>query len=809
MNSESHPAHQEVSNTIAQIDLLNEVQALEGQRQALQQELDSLKQRFEGVLKATRDAAWEWDLQHTIIWYGDGIKLLFGYDWADQIVPVSLWNENIHAEHRERVINSLNDSLKLSIPNWVERYRFKRDDGSFAWVLDRGYIIHNESGVPIKMVGSMQDITAEVEAKDALRESEEKFRGAFDHLAVGVSIADPQGHFLSVNKAYPKIFGYSEEEIKTKRISDLSHPDEIEGDRKIIQHLLSGKPQLNVREKRYLHKSGKVIWGRVFGTVIKDANGNPKYFVGVLEDVTAQREVAQALHESAERLRLAIDSAKLGTWDLDPLTGKLFWDDRCKELFGLEPSDYVDYEVFLQGLHPDDRSITDKTNQDALNGVGDGNYNLEYRTIGIRDQTLRWVRAKGRSHRDENGITTRYAGTVLDITEEKKHQQELRKQEERFRLLATCIPQIVWTTDENGIVDYMSENWTRYTGAEPTFKKFSFRELIHPDDLEKVISEWSICMKEGITFVAEYRLINLKTGEYRWYSCTTAPLKDDQGVVVKWIGSATDVHDQKLTEFRLEEKVAERTKELQQLNEQLEKSNDELQQYAYVTSHDLKEPLRKIRTFSDRMIIKHKAELSKEAADYLDKINTAASRMSTLIEDLLAYSKLSNTEVAFTQINLNEVLEKIRTELDFVLSEKNVSITIEQLPVIEGVPVQIQQLFYNLITNAIKFSKPGIRNTITVKSSSLDMEEQLDYALSARSKYYKISVKDEGIGFSQEYSEKIFTIFNRLHTSRDYEGHGIGLALCRKIVSNHKGFILAEGEEQRGATFTVILPAHS
>jgi PAS domain S-box-containing protein len=547
MNPEVNSQSTDTKQAIVQIDLLSQNQILESQKLNLLQELNSLKQRFQSILKATRDATWEWDLRDNITWYGEGVRLLFGHDWSEKTTPITSLYERIHPTDCNHVVNSLHHSITQGESNWSARYRFQRDDGSYAWVLDRGYIIQDEGGNAVRMVGSMQDITAEVDAKEALRESEEKFRGAFDQLAVGISIADPAGKFLSVNKAYPKIFGYSEEELKSKTISDLSHPDEIEGDRKIIQQLLAGQPQTIAREKRYLHRSGKVIWGRVFGTVIKDVNGEPKYFVGVLEDITEQRNTLETLKNNAERLRLVIDAGKIGTWDFNPQNGDLFWDDRCKQMFGLYPNDRVDYEIFLQGIHPEDRQAADKANHDAISGVGDGEYELEYRTIGLRDQKFRWVRAKGRSYKDENGVTTRYAGTIIDITDHKYYQEQLSEQKERFRLLSTTIPQIVWTTDREGIVDYMSENWTKYTGQIPTYERFSFRELMHPEDLEVILPEWGECLKQGKTFVGEYRLLNVDTGKYCWFSCTTQPLKDSGGTVTKWIGSATDIHESSLS----------------------------------------------------------------------------------------------------------------------------------------------------------------------------------------------------------------------------------------------------------------------
>jgi PAS domain S-box-containing protein len=807
MNSETFPTNQHNSGRGMHDDLLNKLNQAETEKRELQSELTGLKERFGYVLKATQDAVWDWDLINNAAWYSEGLETIFGYNYKTIHDGVKFWYDTIHPDDRERVLNGIHSVIDNGGNNWHDRYRFRKSNGTYAWVFDRGYAIHNQEGKPIRMVGSIQDVTKEVEAREALRESEEKFRGAFNQVAVGISISSPGGEFLSINQAYPKIFGYTEEELKQKRISDLSHPGELEGDRMILNELLSGRSQTVAREKRYLHKDGSIVWGRVFGTVVWDEHKNPKYIVGVLEDITNERQVLDALRDSEERLRLVIDSAEIGTWDFNPRSGVLFWDARCKAMFGMLPEDEATYEIFLTGVHPDEREIVDKINKDAIAGVNNGEYDLEYRTIGLRDKKLRWVRAKGRGYKDENGQPVRYAGTVVDITEAKLQEQRLREQEQRFRLLATSIPQIVWTADEEGIVDYMSDKWQAYTGHVPTYEKFSFRELMHPEDLQHVIPEWSECMRKAVTYNGEYRLKNLNTGEYRWYSCTTAPLFNEHGKVVKWIGSATDIHQQKATEMELENKVIERTKELTDLNAQLERSNSELEQYAYVTSHDLKEPLRKIRTYNDLIASKFSGDVSKEILGFMSKIESSASRMTGLIDDLLKYSKLSHSVTLAEPVDISSTITNIRMEFEYILQERNIVIEVTPLPTITAVPFQIHQLFFNLFSNAIKFSKRESPNVIRISSSVLsDEERNTQPELTKPGRHFKIVFKDEGIGFSEKYGEQIFTIFNRLNSRAEYEGHGIGLALCRKIVNNHHGLIWAKGQQGHGASFTIILP---
>jgi len=267
--------------------------------------------------------------------------------------------------------------------------------------------------------------------------------------------------------------------------------------------------------------------------------------------------------------------------------------------------------------------------------------------------------------------------------------------------------------------------------------------------------------------------------------------------------------EQKLKTFseELEKNVKERTTELKKSNEELKQTNTQLDQFAHVASHDLQEPLRKILTFSMRLQDNHKAELNTEVKFYLDKIESATSRMSTLIRDLLNYSRLLNHEKLFEQTDLNETLKNILNDFDLLVEEKKAVIKSDKLPTIDAVPLQMNQLFYNLISNALKFAKEEVPPVINITSRTLSEKQIKKYpALNPSLSYVEISVKDNGIGFEKQYSEKIFTIFQRLHSRDAFIGTGIGLALTKRIIENHQGVTFAIGKEDKGATFHVILP---
>jgi PAS domain S-box-containing protein len=315
-----------------------------------------------------------------------------------------------------------------------------------------------------------------------------------------------------------------------------------------------------------------------------------------------------------------------------------------------------------------------------------------------------------------------------------------------------------------------------------------------------------------------------KNGEYIDISLTISPVKDSKQNVIGASKIARDITAQKKLDLalreserrykqiakELEKRVLDRTRELTEANQYLERSNNELEQFAFVTSHDLQEPLRKIQTFANLLQARSKDDLDETGNMYVEKIVSASRRMSKLIYDLLNFSRLTKFEEPFERTDLNTILTDIKSDFEIVILQKNAELIIRELPVIDAIPLQMNQLFHNLISNALKFAKGSQRPRIVVTAHKLSHRKKELYSrLDAGKTYYEIVVKDNGIGFDPSYSEKIFEIFQRLNDKSRYEGTGIGLALCQKIVVNHHGLIFADSKENEGAAFHVILPEHA
>ena len=258
----------------------------------------------------------------------------------------------------------------------------------------------------------------------------------------------------------------------------------------------------------------------------------------------------------------------------------------------------------------------------------------------------------------------------------------------------------------------------------------------------------------------------------------------------------TDLSEKKQNEQLLRDK-----------NLELERLNKSLEQFASIASHDLQEPLRKIKTFTSLLIQRFNDDLPDKAKELVNKIWSSSERMSLLIKDVLNFSRLVDSANMFVETDLNQILNNILGDFDMLVLERGASIRVEYLPCIEAIPLQINQLFYNLVGNALKFSKEGRPPVITISSRTILPEEAAKHAgLNRQLSYTEISFRDNGIGFEQQFAEQIFSIFERLNNQQQYSGTGIGLALCRKITEQHQGRIRAEAEEHIGATFYVLLP---
>jgi PAS domain S-box-containing protein len=370
-----------------------------------------------------------------------------------------------------------------------------------------------------------------------------------------------------------------------------------------------------------------------------------------------------------------------------------------------------------------------------------------------------------------------------DITAEKQAAElvEISRREQYQRSVADVIPQLIWITKPDGQHEYFNHQWFDYTGhVDIGSANEGWVDAVHPDDAAAVSKMWAQSKKTGSFLDVECRFLR-HDGSYRWHLCRAVPLKDAHGVIQKWFGTCTDIEPQKQTEHALNVKTRD-----------LARSNRDLEQFAYVSSHDLKEPLRMVTIYVQMLEREYGNQLDDKARQYIRFAAEGATRMNRLIGDLLQYSRLDIESKNKGVVDTNAVVQEVLTLLAPHIREANLEVDIAELPNVRANRTQITQLFQNLISNAIKFRRseaPYIRISATRQGT-----------------FYQFIVEDNGIGIRPEYQHKIFVIFQRLHGRDKYPGTGIGLAICKKIVEGLGGKISIQSEEGQGSSFVFTIP---
>lgn len=521
-----------------------------------------------------------------------------------------------------------------------------------------------------------------------------------------------------------------------------------------------------------------------------------------LEDKVKERTVKLA--ESEERFRLVTKATNESIWDWDLGNNKMWWSEGFYNMFHYpRENNHIYSSAFkLERIHPEDRrKVSDSIYQHINNNSN--TWSAEYR-FAKSDGTYAHILDRGYILHDEFNTPYRMLGSMLDITDLRNAEAEAASNIEQRKFLAESMPLIVWTATPEGELNFLNREFEKFSGVSiREGLRFGWEKIVNPEDQRVLDMEWHHAIHQRQAFSIELRLCKYD-GTFCWHILKANPKKDAEGNVLLWVGTFTDIHEQKLANEVLESRVKERTKELQQINEELESSNMELQQFASVASHDLKEPLRKIHMFSNLIKEKYFGKAEDGALNYIDRIINSSARMTTLVNDLLSFSRLSVNHL-FRSTSLNQLMNDILADLELVIQEKQAVVQVGELPDIEAVPGQMRQVFQNILSNALKFSKKNERPVIKI-TSEIVADKSIDSPASPDGNYCRISITDNGIGFDEQYREKIFTIFQRLHTKEKYEGTGIGLAITKKIIDKHNGLITANSTENKGSNFIIVLP---
>jgi len=676
--------------------------------------------------------------------------------------------------------------------------------------------ILNEKAEVVAILVMSVDVTEKVLAREKLIESEQRYRMIIEEGTVATALyIGPEIRIQYVNDTMLRYWG-KDSSVIGKTFGEAL--PELEGQPfplLLKEVYTTGNTYVGKEELAYLEINGKMQHGYYNFTykALRREDGTIYGIHHAAIDVTEQVMARKKTEEIAQKLRTVVESAPFpiavytGKEMLVELANQSIMDIWGKgnkvvgKLFTEVLPELNSQEVFDQIRMVYDSGIPFHIRHQRLDLIVNGKprpYWFNYSLTPLFD-------ASGNVY---GVMNTGVDNTDLILAKLKVEENENNMRNTILKApVAMCIfrgPQHVVEIAN----DRMIELWGRIAAEDvinkpifeslPEIKNQGFEQLLHG-----VFTTGETFSAQGVpvTLMRNGKIANV------FVNFVYAAFREAEGNISGVIAVATDVTDQVIARQQIEEVVAERTKELAEANSDLQKSNAELAQFAYIASHDLQEPVRKVATFA-QMLEQSLGNVDERSQKYLSKISTASSRMTTLIRDVLSYSQLSKDKETLRPVDLQLVVQDIINDFELLIEQKQATIEYDGLPVVHAIPLQMSQLFGNLISNSLKFSRGDVPPLLRITATQLTKEETAAYGtLNNNATYYTISLKDNGIGFKQEYAEQIFNIFQRLHAKTDYEGTGIGLAMCRKIAQNHSGEIYATGTEN-GAVFNVILPVH-
>ncbi|MBC7382875.1 MAG: PAS domain S-box protein [Bacteroidia bacterium] len=723
-----------------------------------------------------------------VVWTAstDGNLTYISNQWEEfygNLVSNSLgigWTRYVHPDDIENAGMLWRQSLQNGT-NYETEFRVQHKKGLYHWILVRALPIRDQNDKIIAWYGSNTDIQDKKLAEEALRESEVRFRTMAENISQLAWMTDETGWIFWYNERWFDYTGTTMKQMEDWGWERLHHPQYLKAVKdKFLKAIEIGEAWEDTFP--LLGKDGKYRWFLSRAIPIKGKDDKVLRWFGTNTDITELMNTEQALIESEERFRTMAEGTDIYIAVEDESKNAVYFNKVWMELTGRPMAELVEFG-WTDLIHDENREEFVSNYLNAFDKKC--SFTGEFR-IQNKEGQYRWMLAKGLPRFRPDNSFAGYISSCVDITDRIKSEEALKESLTKFKKLLEAVPQITWTNFPNGEVNFYNEQWHNYTGLNyDETKEWGWQKVIHPNDLKSTIKVYNEALQNGNVFVTENRY-KRADGEFRWHLNRALPVRNEEGEITLWIGTATDIHEQKAIEEQLEKLVSERTIQLQQ-------SNEDLQQFAHVASHDLKEPLRKIKIYTSRVYEEFAEILPPTAKEFINKIHAASNRMQVMIDGVLTYSSVNAIEKGIELIDLNSVIKNIESDLEILIIQKEATIKKGNLPSIEGASVLIYQLFYNLINNALKFSSLLEKPLISITSETVNE--------SAR-----ILVRDNGIGFEPEYSKRIFETFVRLNSKDKYDGTGLGLALCKKITQRHGGTIIAESKKNSGADFIITLP---
>lgn len=616
-----------------------------------------------------------------------------------------------------------------------------------------------------------------------LSESENRFRVAFEQANIGKALIEIDGSIIKVNQALSDMLGYSLEELLCKKWASLIHPDDMAAHTDFLPLLITNGQDNNRMESRLLHKDDHIVWATISTIIVRNDEGQPQFFMSHIIDISEQKRSETLRKEAMSRLEEAQRVARLGSWEWDAVNDLITGSSEFFRLFEREPKQLSSFQDFLKVLHPGDVERVKESVTDAL--AGRHSYQTEFR-IRLNDGSWRDIEARGEGIYDDRDQPIQIMGTCMDITERKTAERLVKEEEQKAQAFLQGTRDMVTVVDAEGRILYANASACNLLGValEEIIGREAF-DFIHPEDKDATQSSFEKWIREKVPSASFENRQMSQDGRVIYALWTIMPQFKNGELHEVW-SIARDITERKNYE-----------EQLKTLNEWLARSNQELEQFAYVASHDLQEPLRMVSSYTQLLAKRYQDQLDQDAKDFIGFAVDGANRMQRLIQDLLSFSRVTTRGKPMTELDAHDALGAAVQNLRSAIQETEALVSNSDLPRIQGDPTQISIVFQNLIGNALKFHKLDEAPRVHVKAEPNN----------ERKGFWTFSVQDNGIGIEKRHFDRLFVIFQRLHGKQEYPGTGIGLALCKRIVERHGGKIWLESIPGGGTTFFFTLPS--